>query len=268
MGKLIKHILHIPLSPQTQPPSCSINLTNSEIISHFQKDSGFLDSRNTPQTYPLLSAWLTFVSLSHYPWHHVPVQSGHWIKNGFLFNINRKNFPSILLISLPTTQFHLHIQSRITTVALFPYQGPDSDEVTGHCHVLSWKKKKLALCSLYVKSLKDENSEKLPRGQMFNLGESPSHKCSWHRGRETTKQGNNIKDGFPYTKRKENSKLTSISLLIIHHSRMKYADDVSSMKLEKEHKFKNQMNTNVAKCQNSKTSGYCTFMAIIHLRFS
>ena len=40
---------------------------------------------------------------------------------------------------------------------------------------------------------------------------------------------------------------------------MKYADDVSSMKLEKEHKFQNQMNTNVAKCQNSKMSGYLHF---------
>ena len=29
----------------------------------------------------------------------------------------------------------------LTTVALFPCQGPDSDEVSGHHHVLSWKKK-------------------------------------------------------------------------------------------------------------------------------
>ena len=46
-------------------------------------------------------------------------------------------------------------------------------------------------------------------------------------------QGNNIKDWFTHTKRKGNSELTSISLLIIHHNRMKYADGVSSMKLEK-----------------------------------
>lgn len=41
---------------------------------------------------------------------------------------------------------------------------------------------------------------------------------------------------------------------------MKYADEVSSMKLENfrfkfEHKFQNQMSTNVAKWQNGKMSG-------------
>ena len=60
-------------------------------------------------------------------------------------------------------------------------------------------------------------------------------------GKPQKQQGNNIEDWFPYTKRNGVSELTSISRLIIHHSRMKYADDVSSMKLEKEHKFQNQM---------------------------
>lgn len=54
VGKLIKHILHIPLSPQIQPPSCSTNLTNSQTISSFQKWSSILDQSNTLDTPTIL----------------------------------------------------------------------------------------------------------------------------------------------------------------------------------------------------------------------
>lgn len=55
VGKLIKHILHIPLSPQIQLPSCSTSLANSETISSSQKCSGFLNKRNTSDTPTILS---------------------------------------------------------------------------------------------------------------------------------------------------------------------------------------------------------------------
>lgn len=72
----------------------------------------------------------------------------------------------------------------------------------------------MALCSLYVKCLADENSEKLPMGQMFNLGESPLsafYAADIEEGKPQKQQGNNIKDWLPYTKRKGDSELTSTS---------------------------------------------------------
>lgn len=244
MGKLIKRILHIPSSPQIQPPSCSTNLTNAQTISSFQKWSSFLHEKNTLNT-------PTVLNLPDSCSCTLKITDAIFLSN---WTVLDKNDSSLMFIkrtsscycstSLFTSQFYFHIQCYFTGVAWFLCQNSDGDEVPGHSYVFSWKKKLLyAICMWRVWQMKIEKY--CQWGKCLILEKVLCTNAIDLRERKPQKQQGNNTTVWVYThQRKGNSELTSICLLIIHHNRMKYADVVSFIRLRKKYKFPNQIYTN------------------------